>query len=118
MGIPININDILYARRVESTRIEYKASFNPDAIIRTICAFANDIDNTGGGYIVIGVEEENGIPKLPIKGIEKESIDGILKKMLEYWALRVHLWVKQQISCRLLAGIKPSGKRYYKARTA
>ena len=84
MGIPININDILYARRVESTRIEYKASFNPDAIIRTICAFANDIDNTGGGYIVIGVEEENGIPKLPIKGIEKESIDGILKKMLEY----------------------------------
>ena len=84
MGIPINLDDILYAKRVESTRIEYKASFNPDAIIRTVCAFANDIDNTGGGYIIIGVEEENGIPKLPLKGIEKESVDGILKKLHEY----------------------------------
>lgn len=52
MGIPINLDDILYAKRVESTRIEYKASFNPDAIIRTVCAFANDIDNTGGGAIL------------------------------------------------------------------
>ncbi len=33
-------------------------------------AFANDIDNWGGGYILIGVEEENGRPKMPITGLE------------------------------------------------
>lgn len=29
------------------------------------------IDNWGGGYIIIGLEEENGMPKLPITGLEK-----------------------------------------------
>ena len=54
----------------------------------------------------------------------REELDGVrcrfnlLDKKLVKAALRVHLWVKQQISCRLLADIKPSGKRYYKARTA
>ena len=30
--------------------------------MKTVCAFANDLDNWGGGYIVIGVEEEKGRP--------------------------------------------------------
>lgn len=46
------------------------------------------------------------------------EIGNLLEESSIFSALRVHLWVKQQISCRLLAGIKPSGKRYYKARTA
>ena len=84
MAIPIGIQELLDARVVESTRIEYKSGFNPAPIIRTICAFANDIDNTGGGYILIGVEEENGRPKLPIKGLDENDIDNILKKLMEY----------------------------------
>lgn len=84
MAIPVNIDDLINHRVVESTRIEYKADFNPDPIIRTICAFANDIDNMGGGYIIVGVEEKNGAPLFPIKGIEQASIDGILKKLREY----------------------------------
>lgn len=28
----------------------------------------NDLDNWGGGYIVIGVEEDNGRPVYPLKG--------------------------------------------------
>ena len=28
---------------------------DPDSTLKTISAFANDIDNWGGGYIVIGV---------------------------------------------------------------
>jgi hypothetical protein len=32
--------------------------------MRTICAFANDLQNLGGGYIVIGVAESNGQPIL------------------------------------------------------
>ena len=60
MPIPVNINELLHAKAVESSRIEFKADYNPAPILRTICAFANDIDNMGGGYIVIGVEEEKG----------------------------------------------------------
>ena len=61
MAIPVNIEDLLHKRKIESTRIEFKKGWNPDKIYRTICAFANDIDNLGGGYIVVGVEEEDKI---------------------------------------------------------
>ncbi len=81
MAIPININELINGNTVESTRIEYKSDYNPSEIIRTICAFANDIDNMGGGYIVIGVEEKNGFPVFPMKGIDKHRIDEILKKL-------------------------------------
>ena len=60
MAIPVNIEDLLNSKIVESTRIEFKSDFNPNAVIHTICAFANDIDNLGGGYIVIGVEANRG----------------------------------------------------------
>lgn len=66
MAIPANIEDLINQRIVESTRIEFKEDYNPTPIIHSICAFANDIDNMGGGYIIIGVEEENGSPKFPI----------------------------------------------------
>ena len=51
MAIPISIKELLLARLVESTRIEYKKNWNPEKVLHSICAFANDIDNTGGGYI-------------------------------------------------------------------
>ena len=70
MTIPVNIKELIDQKVVESNRIEFKESFNPAAIIRTICAFANDIDNIGGGYIVIGVKEENGHPVYPLKGVD------------------------------------------------
>lgn len=84
MAIPINIDDLINKRIVESTRIEFKSDFNPTAVIHSICAFANDIDNLGGGYIVLGVEEKDGSPVFPIKGIEQERIDGILKELVGY----------------------------------
>jgi len=61
MALPINIKDLIYRRVVENARVEYKRDWNPENIIHSICAFANDIDNWGGGYIVIGVGEENSI---------------------------------------------------------
>ena len=84
MGIPVSIEELISPTSVESTRLEYKRDFNPSPIIRTICAFANDIDNMGGGYIIIGVEEQNGAPAFPITGIAKESVDSTLKKLREY----------------------------------
>lgn len=83
MAIPVNIDYLINQRIVESTRIEFKSDWNPETIQYTICAFSNDIDNMGGGYIVIGVEEENGVPVFPIKGIEKNKIDSIEKKLRE-----------------------------------
>jgi len=84
MPLHINIEDLLTSRTVESDRIEFKEGWNPDAIYRTICAFANDFDNTGGGYIVIGVEEENGVAKRPIKGLKAKEVAEIQKKMIGF----------------------------------
>lgn len=85
MALPINIEDLLNKRKVESNRIEFKSGWNPDKIYHTICAFATDLENTGGGYILVGVEQdENGIAKRPVKGLPLETIDGILKDMVGY----------------------------------
>lgn len=82
MAFSKNIEDLIKCRVIESDRVEFKSDWNPTPIIHSICAFANDIDNVGGGYIVIGVEEKNGSPVIPIKGIEQERIDGILKELI------------------------------------
>ncbi|MBP3420470.1 MAG: putative DNA binding domain-containing protein [Marinifilaceae bacterium] len=84
MALPINIEDLLNKRKVESNRIEFKKGWNPDKIYHSICAFANDIDNIGGGYIIVGVEEKNGIAKRPVLGIPEEDIDDIMKAMVGY----------------------------------
>lgn len=84
MALPINIEDLLNKRKVESNRIEFKTNWNPDKIYHTICAFATDLENTGGGYILVGVEEENGIARRPVKGISDIEIDRILKDMVGY----------------------------------
>ncbi len=85
MALPINIEDLLNKRKVESNRIEFKTGWNPDKIYHTICAFATDLENTGGGYILVGVEQdENGIAKRPVKGVPLEAIDGILQNMVGY----------------------------------
>lgn len=84
MALPINIEDLLNKRKVESNRIEFKASWNPDKIYHTICAFATDLENTGGGYILVGIEEENGLAKRPVKGLQDGEIDRILKDMVGY----------------------------------
>ena len=83
MALPINITDLIDRRVVENARVEYKRNWNPEPIIHSICAFANDIDNWGGGYIIIGVEEENGMPKLPVSGLDKSAIDRINKELLQ-----------------------------------
>lgn len=82
VSIPVNIENLVNGHVVESTRVEFKAGYNPNPIIHSICAFANDIDNIGGGYIVIGVEEEAGSPVFPLKGVPKAEIDDILKQMV------------------------------------
>ena len=49
MSLPLNIDDLIHQRKVESARIEYKKDWNPEKVLHSVCAFANDIDNWGGG---------------------------------------------------------------------
>lgn len=84
MALPINIADLLEKRKVESNRIEFKEGWNPTSIYHSICAFANDIDNIGGGYILVGVKEVNGMAQRPVKGLSVESLDKIQREMLQF----------------------------------
>lgn len=43
MTLPINIEDLLNKKKVESNRIEFKASWIPDKIYHTMCVFATDL---------------------------------------------------------------------------
>ena len=61
MELEISVEDLLRKNNVESDRIEFKKGWNPDDIYRSICAYANDFDNLGGGYILVGVEEKDGV---------------------------------------------------------
>lgn len=90
--LPINIEDLLHQRRVESERIEYKESWNPEAVLHAICAFANDFHNLGSGYIIIGVREQNGIPAMPPAGLNAAQLDNIQKTLLNLGnsAIRSH----------------------------
>ena len=83
MALPINIHELIHGSTVEWERIEFKEGWNPEIILHTICAFANDVNNWGGGYLVIGIAEENGRAVLPPKGLDVGELDTIQKKLHE-----------------------------------
>jgi len=82
MSLPVNISNLLSGKTIESERIEFKKGWNPGAVYRTICAFANDFSNIGGGYIIVGVEESNGMALRPVEGINESQIDNIQREMI------------------------------------
>jgi len=81
MALPININELIHGSTIEWERIEFKEGWNPEIILHTICAFANDINNWGGGYLIIGIAEENGRAILPPKGLEIHTLDKIQQEL-------------------------------------
>ena len=54
MALPINIEDLLNKLKVESNRIEFKMGRNPTSIYHSVCAFVNDFNDLGGGFILAG----------------------------------------------------------------
>jgi len=86
MALAININDLLNKQKIESNRIEFKKGWNPASIYHSVCAFANDFDDLGGGYILVGVDtdEATGVAIRPVEGIPTEKIDSILQEMVGY----------------------------------
>lgn len=59
MALAINIEDLLNKQKIESNRIEFKKGWNPASIYHSVCAFANDFDDLGGGYILVGVDSDD-----------------------------------------------------------
>ena len=55
-----------------------------DDVISYVSALANDFDETGGGYIVVGVKEVNGRPVRPVIGIDPNQIEPIEKDMVGF----------------------------------
>jgi len=80
MPLPINIENLIKDRVIEDSRFEYKLGWNPEKVLHTMCAFANDLDNIGGGYILIGIEEENSRPGTVV-GVSEEEASKINKEM-------------------------------------
>ncbi|GHU63032.1 hypothetical protein FACS1894123_05020 [Bacteroidia bacterium] len=83
MALPVNINQLISGKAVEWDRLEFKKGWNPEEIVHSLCAFANDINNWGGGYVVIGIEEKDGIPILPPIGLTQSSLDVIQKGLIK-----------------------------------
>lgn len=82
--IPLKIEKLLAGRVVEQNRVEYKEGWNPNDIIHSICAFANDYHNMNGGYLVIGVKANDGIPEVPPKGLPEQELDTIQQEIFQY----------------------------------
>lgn len=83
-GLPIDIRQLLDPERVEGVRVEYKAVWDEQtspSALRTICAFANDVRDVNGGYLLIGVEEQGGTPVLPPRGVSASELDGLQRRI-------------------------------------
>jgi ATP-dependent DNA helicase RecG len=83
MALPVNIEELLQGTVVEWERLEFKEGWNPEDIIHSICAFANDLNNWGGGYLIVGVAEAQGRALLPPVGLQVNQLDAIQKKLVE-----------------------------------
>ena len=75
----------------ESEKVEWKENGDdPEvtkSIVKTISAFANDIANMGGGYVVCGAKEskdEFGFPTLVFTGLSANKLKAIEGKVLQY----------------------------------
>lgn len=82
MKLPIPMDMLLHGKAVEWERLEFKAGWNPLDVLHTLCAFANDFHNLGGGYIVVGVAEHDGRPALPPVGVDISQLNAIQKEIL------------------------------------
>jgi ATP-dependent DNA helicase RecG len=85
-GLPINLENLIHHRIIENDRLEFKSGWNEkikESVIRSICAFANDLLNNNGGYIILGIEEsKNGAPILPPLGLDELNIDKIQREII------------------------------------
>ena len=83
--------DLKELAKRESEKVEWKENCDDKnivkSIVKTISAFANDISNMGGGYVVCGAKETNdefGFPKLEFLGLSADKLKEIEGKICQY----------------------------------
>jgi predicted HTH transcriptional regulator len=81
----------------ESERVEWKENGDDinivKEIVKTISAFANDIANFGGGYVICGAKEikdEHGFPKIQYTGLSANKLKEIEGKVTQHCREYVH----------------------------
>lgn len=77
--------DLQELRRRESERVEWKLNVADERdVVKTLVAFANDISNLGGGYVVCGareVKDEHGFPRVEVVGLDASSLKQVANKV-------------------------------------
>ena len=88
--------DLIELSRRESERVEWKANGDDPgvvlSIVKTITAFANDIANTAGGYVVCGAKEgkdQYGFPKVLFTGLTADRFLEVENTVLAWCRDRV-----------------------------
>ncbi len=85
MGLTELIDLKLLATR-ESEQVEWKENVaDVDDVVATLCAFANDWANLGGGYVVCGAKEErdeHGFPRLAVVGLTASRLKEVEARVL------------------------------------
>ena len=75
----IDLHQLLSRSGVEGERVEFKATWDPKTtgpqVLRTLAAFANDLHNLNGGWVVLGVREVDGRATLPPEGLSDAEIE-------------------------------------------
>lgn len=83
MSLKVNLNELLTR---ESERVEWKENVaDASDVVKTVCAFANDYGNLGGGYVVCGAQEvrdQYGFQSVKLVGLTSARIKEIEGKVL------------------------------------
>lgn len=103
-ALPISIEALLQGRVAGWDRVVFERKWNPATVLRTMCAFANDFRNLGGGYIVVGVETEGGRPKLPPVGVDPSRLEVIQEEILKLGDAAIQPHYRPRISVTEIQG--------------
>ncbi|NIM18230.1 MAG: hypothetical protein GTO45_40025, partial [Candidatus Aminicenantes bacterium] len=72
----------------ESVRVEWKENdANLRNVVKTLCAFANDFQQVGGGRVLCGLREEKdkyGVPVANVVGLDEKRFKEVKNKVLDY----------------------------------
>jgi len=87
MTLPIHIDALVEASAIDRYRIEFMPQWDKELALHASCAFANDLEGTGGGYLVVGIEGAPSKGNYRIVGIDPSGSDEIRAELLDTCAL-------------------------------
>ncbi|MEX1362180.1 MAG: ATP-binding protein, partial [Nannocystaceae bacterium] len=80
---PARLDELL---QLEDGRVDWKAGGDPEKVVRTLAAFANDFEGLGGGYVLCGVEEREGgdgaFPRAKLIGLDYDELRRVQNRVL------------------------------------